>query len=274
MTHDALLPRPPGGLAPGAALSLLVHALLLAGLTVAVDWRMKAPEMVSAELWASLPQVAAPKAEPAPAPAPAPVPTPISPMPPAPPPPTPAPPALPPPAPIVKAATPAPPPPDIATERAEKRRLEQDRKAEAKKEAADRAKQQAAQDKAEEVRLAKARAEQMKRMFGSLSASGPSTNTGSAAQDAAPSQAYIARLIAQLRNSVRYPDNLPGNPAVEVRVQATPSGTILSRVVTKKSGVDEYDAAVLRGLDRLGTLQRDENGRVPQDLLLTFRPKE
>lgn len=266
MTHDALMPRPADGIAPGAALSLLVHAALLGALILSVDWRMRAPETVSAELWSSIPQVAAPPAAtpapPPPAPAPAPGPTP------APPPP--------------KEAAPAPPPPDIAVERAEKRRLEKEHKAEearkaeaAKKAAAEEARREAAQAKAEEARLAKARDEQMKRIFGALPGSGPATGTtGTAAQDGAPSQAYIGRLIASLRNSVRFPDNLPGNPTVEVRLRATATGTILSRVVTKKSGVDEFDAAVLRGIDRLGTLPRDTDGRVPQDLLITFRLKE
>jgi hypothetical protein len=39
---------------------LLVHVGLLLALTTAVNWRTKAPEVFSAELWASVPQVAAP----------------------------------------------------------------------------------------------------------------------------------------------------------------------------------------------------------------------
>ena len=104
--HDDLWPRAPGGLAPGALLSLLVHVGLIAALTVAVDWRMKAPEAVSAELWASLPQIAAPKAEEPAPPPPAPTPAPPQPAPP----------------PVVKEAP--PPAPDIAIERAAEKRKE------------------------------------------------------------------------------------------------------------------------------------------------------
>ena len=60
--HDALLPRAPGGNGAGAALALLVHVALLLALTTAVDWRAKTPEVFSAELWANVPQIAAPAA--------------------------------------------------------------------------------------------------------------------------------------------------------------------------------------------------------------------
>ena len=70
---DLLLPQPPGAHPPGALLALLAHAGLLLALTSAVDWRTRTPEVLSAELWASVPQVAAP---PPPAPAPVAAPTP------------------------------------------------------------------------------------------------------------------------------------------------------------------------------------------------------
>jgi colicin import membrane protein len=265
-THDELLPRPPGGLAPGAVLSLLVHGGLIAALTVAVDWRMKSPEAVSAELWASLPQIAAPKAvEPA-APPPAPTPAPPPPAPP----------------PVAKEAP--PPAPDIAIERAaEKRKKEQQTKkdeaakakaaAEAERAArAERTLREAAQAKADDARLAKSREDQMKRMLGSLQ--GNSTSVGTAAKDAGPSKAYVDRLSAMLRNSVTFPDNGGPNPTVEVRVRTTATGTIISHTIVKKSGNDEFDDAVQRGLDRLGALPRDSNGIVLQDFILAHRLRD
>ena len=69
---ESLLPRAPGGLAPGAALALLVHAGLIAALSLGVDWRSREPEVISAELWAAVPQMAAPP-EAAPVPTPEPV---------------------------------------------------------------------------------------------------------------------------------------------------------------------------------------------------------
>jgi colicin import membrane protein len=266
--HDALLPRPPGGLAPGVALSLLVHAGLLVALTLAVDWRMKAPEIVSAELWSAVPQVATPKVEAPPAPAPAP------------PPPAPAP-------------APAPPPreaaprePDIAVSRAERRKLEREQKAEAEKALAEKKKREdaeaaaekqrlAEQQKAEEVRLAKARDEQMKRMLGALPTAG--TSNGTASQDSAPSQAYIGRLRKAVRDSIRFSvEGLSGNPVAEVEVRATPSGTIISSRLATSSGVAEWDKAVMRGIGSMSSLPppRANEGRIPDPLILELRPKE
>jgi colicin import membrane protein len=79
LAHDTLLPRPPGGLAPGALLALLVHGALIVALTLSVQWRSQPADVVSAELWAAVPQTAAPRAEavmPAPPTPPAPTPPP------------------------------------------------------------------------------------------------------------------------------------------------------------------------------------------------------
>jgi len=254
VAHDALLPSPPAGLAPGAALALLVHVGLIGALTLVVDWHMRAPEPVSAELWAAVPQVAAPRAEqPAPPP----------------PPPTPAPAPAPPPAPIVKEAPPADA--QIAIEHAKQRKLEQAAASKALAEA-ERKKREAEETKAAEIRLAKARDEQMKRMFGSIPASGAST--GTASQDAAPSQAYVGRLIARIKQNVVFTDTVAGNPAAEVEVRADASGNIMARRLIHSSGVKEWDEAVLRAIDRTGTLPRDTDGRVPPTIIVAFRPKE
>src|SRR5687767_16015605 len=80
--RDALMPRPPGGTGPGLVLAVLVHGLLVLALAVGVRWRASEPEGVTAELWAAVPQIAAPKAvEPEPVPVPRPEPTPPPPKP-------------------------------------------------------------------------------------------------------------------------------------------------------------------------------------------------
>ena len=107
-------PRPPARLR-AISLAVLVHVVLIGALTWGVNWKNSADQpAVEAELWAAVPQQAAPRAV-------------------EPPPPPPAPPEVRPP------ATPPPPPPraveppdtreaDIAIER-EKKRLEQEKKA-------------------------------------------------------------------------------------------------------------------------------------------------
>jgi colicin import membrane protein len=301
LVHDALLPSAPGGTVPGAALALLVHAGLLLALTVSVDWKTSPPDVVSAELWAAVPQAAAP------------------------PPPLPAPPPFP--APIAAAVAPAPPKVDarvdaqIAIERAEKLKAaeaallrEQQRVQKIERETqleAERNKQQAAADKlaretsaakaekarvaalaeqkkldeaarenqreakAEEARLAQQREANLQRMMGQAGAgSGVGASAGTAAQDAAPSAAYSARLVALIRSNTVFTGSVAANAAAEVEVRAAAGGTIIARRLLKTSGNKEWDEAVLRALDRTAVLPRDSDGRVPPTLIISFRPRE
>lgn len=288
--HDQLLPQPPGGLLPAAGLALLAHAALVLALTLAVQWRASAPEAVTAELWSAVPQVAAP-APPPPTPAP--------------PPPTPAP--RPEPAPPAPKIEPAPPDPQIAIaqakaererverekaekvkkekaaqdkaerDKAEKERVRKEREAEAdrkaKAEAAKR-EQQAKEQKAEEARLAEQRQKNLERLMGQAGASSTGTPGATAAQSSGPSASYTGKLIAAIKPNIVFTDTISGNPAAEVEVRAGPSGSILSRRLVRSSGNKDWDEAVLRAIDRTGTLPRDVDGRVPSTIIMAFRPQE
>jgi colicin import membrane protein len=275
MHSSVLVPQAPGGLGAGAALALVVHAALIAALTLGVDWRTHDPAPVAAELWAAVPQAAAPPApEPAPAP-PAPAPTPA---------PAPAPP------PAAAAPTPAP---DIALERdrERQRRAEAEQKAAADRKAAaaraeeDRRQREAqaaaakaaAEEKAAEDRLARQREENLRRMLGQAGAvagSGGVTSTGTAAQAAAPSAAYQGRVKAAILPNIVYTGKAPAKAIAEVEVTLAPGGTIISRRLVKRSGHPDWDEAVLRAIDRTPSLPRDTDGRVPPMLLISFRPNE
>ena len=273
LAHDNLLPQPPGGNGAGAALALVVHAGLALALTVSVDWRTRDPEVVSAELWASVPQVAAPKAvEPAPAPpVPAPAPTPA----PSPPPPQ---------------VAPRPNDADIATEQrkletarkraeaeveAERKRLEDEKKKRElaeKSEKAEKTEKAAREAKAAEERLAQQREDYLRRIMGQ----GPTTtpNIGTAAQDAAPSASYASRIVAAVRRNIVFTGAVNDEATTEVEVRAAPGGTIISSRLLKASGHQDWDEAVLRAIDKTGKLPTDTDGRVPARLLLVFKPRE
>jgi colicin import membrane protein len=283
---DPLRPKPPGGMGRGALLALGVHVLLLLALALAVSWRSQTPQTFSAELWASTPQVAAPRAVES---------TPAAPPPPAPPPPTPTP----------RVATPAPTPtPDaqIAIEKARQDKLKAEReaaerektrraqaerekaekaekekaekeKAERQREAKAKAEQQAQREKqADEQRLAKQREDNLKRMLGQAGATGAPGSAGTALKDAAPSASYAGKLIARIKPNILLTETVTGNPAADVEVRASPTGTILSRRLVKSSGNKDWDDAVLRAIDRTGELPRDVDGRVPPVLVITFTP--
>jgi colicin import membrane protein len=280
--HDALMPPPPGGTAQGAALSVLVHGGLVAALAWGVAWRAPPPVTVSAELWAAVPQQAAPPAEQAPSPAPAPAPLP----PPAPPP--------------APAPAPAPPPPpkeaDIALEKAKQQKAKQDKAAEkaekAEKAARDKAlkaeKDKAAKEKqareaaqrrreeeAEEKRLAQQREENLKRMMGQIpTGSGAPGSRGTAAADAAPSRSYAGLIVRAVKPNIVLTEVVTGNPEAVIEVRAAPTGTIIGRRLVKSSGSKEWDEAVLRAIDRTGSLPKDTDGRVPGTVEIVFRPKD
>ena len=125
------------GMGRAFALAIVAHLVLVAALTLGVQWKRDAPAItVEAELWSAVPKAAAPKlveaAPPPPPPAPAPAPTP------------------PPPAPVVKT-----PDADIALEREKQQQLEQERRLEAEK---------LAQLKLAQEKLAKDKREQEKKL--------------------------------------------------------------------------------------------------------------
>jgi colicin import membrane protein len=290
-------PRPPARLR-AVSLAVLVHVVLIGALTWGVNWKNSADQpAVEAELWAAVPQQAAPRAaEPPP----------------------------PPPTPEVRQPAPAPAAPpraveppdtreaDIAIER-EKKRLEQEKKAreqqlerekrererkeaerrerleQEKKE--QREKQLAEQKKAEQEKqkrlaeekrkeeqqarqLAEQREANLRRIQGLAGATGSETATGTAQRSAGPSGGYGGRVAAKVRPNIVYPDLISGNPRAEVEVRLSPDGTIVGKRLVQSSGNKAWDDAVLRALDKTETLPRDVDGRVPASLTIGFRPQD
>jgi colicin import membrane protein len=263
-TFDALRPRRPAGMGRGAMLALLVHAGLVVALAFGVSWRSSEPTGATAELWAAVPEVAAPAAVAPPEPKPA-----------QPPPP--------------KVEAPAPPRPDlreaeIALEKAKVEKARREREEREKQEAlkkqreeqakAERAKAEAAAraEKAEAERLARLRDEQLKRIQGQAGATGGPNATGSAARDAGPSASYAGRIVARVKPNIVLTESVPSTLRAEVEVRAAPDGTILGRRLVRSSGNKDWDDAVLRAIDRTEVLPRDVDGRVPSPMVLAFTP--
>jgi colicin import membrane protein len=273
LTRDALIPRNPDGLGRGLGLALLAHALLIVALAFSVNWRSSNPAGVEAELWAAVPQIAAPRAvEPDPTPPPQP-----------------------------KKVEPPPPPPkvepvqkvpdaQIAIEKA--KREEEKRKEEAKREEQQRQKDEALRKQAEldtkkkeaaeqQKRAAaeaaaaeKRREDQLKRLAGIAGATGEPNSTGTAARTAGPSATYAGRIKARIMPNIVFGDTIAGNPQATVEVKAGPDGTIIGKRLLKSSGVPAWDEAVLRAIDKTEILPRDTDGRVPSSFEISFRPRE
>ncbi|MGD9832069.1 MAG: cell envelope integrity protein TolA [Piscinibacter sp.] len=282
LSRDALIPRNPDGLGRGLLMALAVHALLVIAIAFGVSWRSSNPAGIEAELWAAVPQIAAPKPV-------APEPTPPQPVKkPEPPPPPP------------KAETPKQDDAQIAIEKAKreeerKRKEEQLRREEElrrekeeqlrrekeeqqrklaeaeklKKEQAEKKRREAAEAAAAEKR----REEQLQRLA-NLAGDGAPNSTGTAAKTAGPSASYAGRIKARILPNIVFSDTITGNPQATVEVKAGPDGTILGRRLIKSSGVPAWDDAVLRAIDKTEVLPRDTDGRVPPSLEISFRPRD
>lgn len=292
-SRDAFMPRRPAGLGRGLAMAVIAHLLLVAALTFSVNWRVSSPEGVEAELWAAVPQIAAPRPVEVEPPPPPPVRT-----------------VKPEPEPVKPPPKEAAPVPDaqIAIEKAkrledkrkkelaeqareekaakEAEKLARQRKAEqAEKLAEQKRKEQAAEklktelankkrDAAVEASNAAEREKQMQRIASLAGATGAANATGTAAQSAGPSADYIGRIKGRIRPNVSFPDTLPGNPAVEVEITVAPDGRIMSSRIVKASGVPEWDDAVKRGIDKTAVLPRDETGRVVSPMTIVYKPRD
>ncbi len=289
------------------ALAIVAHALLLAVLSLGVQWkRDPTPVTVEAELWSALPVQAAPKP-----------PDPVAPPPPVEPDEPPV---------VVREVVVTPPPvvptpvvPDpsiaIAKEK-EKARQQKDKErvkerdrlelekrqkdaalkakklkdekeareseqreklARDKKLQLEQQKTQSAKTDADAKKIAELRKQQierMNRMANQATGFGDANASGLAKQSSGPSASYAGRIRARIKPNITYTESVAGNPTAEVEVRTSPDGTIISRKLVKSSGVKSWDDAVLNAIDKTEVLPHDVDGRVPPALTLVFSPKD
>ena len=307
-THKEFAPPPTGGWGRSLSFALFMHLLLLLALTWGIQWKTEPNTLsASAELWSAVPLEAAPAAnEPEPSP-PEPV-KPLEPVKPVEPQPEPKP--TPPAAPKVNAAAEREAA-DIALKKEkEKKKLEEKKEAELEKKkklekekekekakekekekakelekkkkeealkkeaAATKAKEEAKKVAAEEKQAEALRKENLKRMQGMAGASGDENARGTALKASGPSASYAGRIRARIKPNITFTEDVASNPKAEVEVRTSPDGTIISRKLLSSSGNKAWDDAVLKAIDKTNTLPRDEDGRVPPVLEISFRPKD
>ena len=304
IAHNEFAPPPTGGFGKSLSFALFIHLLLLAALTWGIHWKTETQTLsASAELWSAVPAEAAPAANEPEPPEPEPVKPPepvkkVEPKPEPKPDPKPAPPK-------VNAAAEREAA-DIALKKEkEKKKLEEKKEADLEKkkklekeklekekekakelekkkkeealkkaEALAKAKEDAKKAAAEEKRAAALRNENLKRMQGMAGASGDENAKGSALKSSGPSASYAGRIRARIKPNITFTEDVMGNPRAEVEVRTSPDGTILSRKLLTSSGNKSWDDAVLKAIDKTATLPRDEDGRVPPVLEISFRPKD
>ncbi len=306
-------PPPTGGWGRSMSFALFMHLLLLAAITWGVQWKTQPNTLsASAELWSAVPVEAAPAAnEPEPTPPqPVPPPEPVKAVEPKPEP-KPTPPA--PPKVDAAAEREAADialkkekekklqekkeadlekKKKLEKDKLEKEKLDKEKLKEKEKEkakelekkkkeealkkevAAAKAKEDAKKAAAEEKRTEALRNENLKRMQGLAGASGEENSKGTALKASGPSASYAGRIRARIKPNITFTEDVAGNPKAEVEVRTSPDGTIISRKLLSSSGNKAWDEAVLKAIDKTVTLPRDEDGRVPPVLEISFRPKD
>lgn len=170
-----------------------------------------------------------------------------------------------------------------AREEAEKKaeelakRDEADKKKKAEKEKADKLAKEKAQ-KADEARMAKLRAEDLKRIQLAASDTGGSGGSGTAEKSSAPHRdsGYEAAIRAKVKGNTAYAGDLnePGNPTVTFHVDQLPTGDIMSVKKTRSSGIAAFDDAVERAIKASSPLPKKKDGTVERSLEINFKMKD
>lgn len=270
------MPKSADGISTGMLMAALVHLGLIGAIALGVNWKASTPAGVDAELWASVPQIAAqrdvapepprptPRVEPKPEPRPEPKPK-------------------------AEPVSKPQPDPQIAVEKAKqdklKKKLEEDKREKEKLEKEEREEKEKLEKKKaqdEKAKLAKAEAERQKKLddlrdknlarLKEMMGADQGSPGGTATQTAGPSAGWAGRVVARVRPNFVYTDAIRGDPAIEVELKLAPDGTIVSRKLTKSSGDARLDDAILRAIDKTETLPRDTDGRVPTSVEIVFRP--
>ena len=152
----------------------------------------------------------------------------------------------------------------------EEKRLKEEKALEAarKKEA-----QQAAEEAAQSEQRRKEAKERALRLAGAAVGNGDDNSKGSAAQSAAPTASYGAKVAAEIRRNITQLKEIAGNPSVEYDVYTDPAGNVLSAKLRKKSGDAYWDETAYNAILKTAKLPRDENGRVPSPMTIVLEPK-
>jgi colicin import membrane protein len=267
--RDPLMPQPMAGRSVGLVLTVLAHGLLLLALTLAVSWRASTPSPVEAELWAEVPSAAPPVAVEPPQPPQPPV-EPIK--------------------PVVKPPEPRTEPKpsraeqdaQIATEKAkrekereevEKKRKEEEKKLAEKKAEQERREREAKEtkQKEKETQLAREEAQRQQnlaRMMKDVNKQSPGPTSSDFGAD------YSGQIQKRIRDNTDFPANVEGNRAAEVEIRLTSDGRILGQRILKSSGNTAFDEAILRGVERAGSMPRNRDGVAPSPIIATIRARE
>ncbi|HLQ00812.1 MAG TPA: energy transducer TonB [Burkholderiales bacterium] len=224
----------PGGVVP-AALSVLVHLVLLAVLVFGLRWQSKHPDAVVAELWSELPgsEPPAPTIEPKPE---------VKPQ-----------------LKLESKLERIPAKPDIAIER-EKKLAKKKEEPPLRFDTTQRIREQLAQEQ-QALKRTRERQEALKQF--------------APAADSSIDAGYADKIRTRIKLNIVLPPDIKGNPEAIFDVVQLPTGEVLSAQLRKSSGHRAYDDAVERAILKSSPLPRpDRPEQFQRNLNLKFRPYE
>lgn len=155
-------------------------------------------------------------------------------------------------------------------ELAEKQKIDKQKAEKARRDEERRDAEMRAQMRQEELRRQRQQQQQQQ-----STSSTPATTTGSgsaeakgtAARAAAPSSSYAGLIVRQIRENTKYTHPGTDQPTVVVMVRTAPNGRIRETKIVTSSGNRLFDEAVLRGIEKMGTVPKDIDGNIPDVLL-------
>lgn len=115
------------------------------------------------------------------------------------------------------------------------------------------------------------RAEEMARITGGAPHTA-SQSTGTSTDRAK----YADRIRQYIRSRIVFPGakDLSGNPEVIFEIRQLPNGEIISVTRKQSSGLEAWDSAIERAIQKSSPLPRADDGSVSTVLVVSFRPKD
>jgi colicin import membrane protein len=257
-------PRPPKDLPLSFGLALGMHALLVAALMLAVQWRTQPAAPVVAELWAALPAAPAPAPEPEPVVAP-------------PPPPAPDPEPVREPDIALDAQKKAPPkvapPVEKKPEPVREAKKAEPRKPEPKKPEP----RKDAPNKAETRPPEPGPRTDMERLMAQAAgAPGGAASAPAASGVRGTDTGYSARVIGCIQPHIVFtvPPGTPPTVYAEFRIELLPDASVAAVRLLRASGLAGYDAAAERAIRRCDPFPRKRDGSVDRVIDVRMQPVE
>lgn len=90
------------------------------------------------------------------------------------------------------------------------------------------------------------------------------------------SRANAARASRKIKEHTAYagPTDMPGNPFVTYKVSITPGGHVTALNTLRSSGIEEFDAAVAKGIIRASPLPVPDTGPLVREFVIKFNMRE